>query len=223
MATKTIILRPTSVTCDDETLVTLYPTDTLMSNAHILVNETTADDDATYITNGLGSNIHYHFSYTKPDDLKNVSKFSFKVRYKAEGTESGTTYTICFASNNYNIGSSTGGSSTEYTDVSESITTDISDSIIAEFNNVSSTCNFYITQATATGNNKSKPIRTTQIYVEITYEDNNAAISYFKQDGNWVNIGVLTMYYKRNNKWRKLNDADLESYTNTNYITEVLE
>lgn len=223
MATKTIILRPTSITSNDESLVTLYPTDTMMSNAHMLVNEEIADDDATYITSGLGSRIQYRFTYTRPDDLNNISGFSFTVRHKSEGSDSGTTYTLYLTSNNYVICSTSSGNSAAYSNTSDNITDDIRNSIITEFDNVESSLNFYITQSTATGSSKNKPIRTTQIYVELTYVDNNAVVSYFKQNGTWVKLDNFIMYYKRNHQWTLLNDLQLDLYSNKNYLSEVIE
>ena len=145
MATKTLILRPTSVTSDDASLVTLYPADTALANAHILVNEEIADDDATYITGGLGSNIHYHFTFIKPDDLKNITGFSFVVRYKfeASSTQHNAAYTMYLGSNNYTLCTITANSTT-YLDTNESITDDIKNEIINTLNN-SQNLNFYIT------------------------------------------------------------------------------
>ena len=177
MATKTLILRPTSITCDNESLVTLYPSGTTLSNAHLLVNEEVTDDDATYITGGLGSNINYHFTFAKPDDFKNVTKFSFTVRHKLEASsqQHSIAYEIYLNANNYTLCTMT-ENSTVYSDMNENITDDIQNSIVNALNN-DQNLNFYITQAVSTGNNKkSKPIRTTQMYIEITYETNEAVI-----------------------------------------------
>lgn len=223
MATKTIILRPTSVTSDNETLVTLYPTDTAMANAHILVSEEVADEDATYITSGLGSNVYYHFACAKPEDLKAVTGFSFKIRYRTEGTTSGTTYELNILSSTYSIASTGTTNNTAYVDVVDNLTDDIKSAIITDFNNGSSTWDFNIGQITAKGQSKHKPIRTTQIYIEITYEDNQEVVSYFKQDGTWLPLGGFIMYYKRNDKWNPINDSDLANYSNKKYLLEVIE
>lgn len=224
MATKTLMLRPTSITCDDASLVTLYPADTILANAHMLVNEEVADDDATYITGGLGSNIHYHFTFTKPDDLKNIIGFSFLVRHKLEASsqQHSIAYTIYLGSDNHTLCTMT-DNTTVYADMNENISDDIKTSIISSLNN-SQNINFYITQTVSTGNsNKSKPIRTTQMYIEVIYESNDTVIQYFKQNDKWINIGELSVYYKRNYEWNVLNDLQINSYTNKKYLTEVIE
>lgn len=221
MATKTLILRPMSITSDDISLVTFYPSDTTIDNAHILVNEEVADDDATYITGGLGSGINFHFSFTKPEDLKNITGFSFKVRNKFEtsGSNHNVTYNMHIENNSYALSSLT-TNPTVYTDMSESILDDTRNIIIGILNN-NQNLNFYITQTSGT-NNKSKPIRTTQMYIEITYESNDAVLQYFKQNNEWVNIGELNIYYKENNEWSSLNEVQLESYISKKYLIEVI-
>jgi hypothetical protein len=221
MATKTLVLRPISITSDDTSLVTFYPSDTTMDNAHILVNEEVADDDATYITGGLGSGINFHFSFTKPEDLKNITGFSFKVRNKFEtsGSNHNVAYKIYIENNNYTLNSLT-ANSTVYTDMSESIVDDIRNAIISALDS-NQNLNFYITQTSGT-NSKSKPIRTTQMYIEITYESNDAVLQYFKQNNEWINIGELNIYYKKNNEWYSLNEVQLESYIDKKYLIEVM-
>lgn len=223
MATKTLILRPTSVTCSDESLVTLYPSGTILSNAHLLVGEEVADDDATYITGGLSSNINYHFMFDKPNDLKNITKFSFMVRYKLEASSQNhtVTYKIYLNTDNYTLCTMT-DNSTVYSDMNENITDDIKSSIVNTLNN-GQNLNFYITQAITGNSAKSKPIRVTQIYIEITYESNEFVIQYLKQNNTWINIGELSIYYKRNYKWNPLNDVLLESYIDKKYLVEVIE
>lgn len=224
MATKTLILRPTNVTCDNESLVTLYPTDTTLSNAHLLVNEEVADDDATYITGGLGSNINYHFTFTKPEDLKNITGFSFVVRHKLEASSSqhSIEYKIYLNTNNYTLCTMT-ENSTIYSNMSENITDDIKNVIIGILNNAQD-LNFYITQAVSTGSSsKSKPIRTTQMYIELTYENNDAILQYFKQNNKWINIGEFAVHYKRNGKWSLLNDLQIDWLTNEQYLIEVIK
>ena len=227
MATKTLILRPTSVTSNDETLVTLYPISTTMAEAHVLVSEATADDDSTYIVSKLGSVVHYHFAFTKPADFKNASNFNFNVRYKSEGgATTGTAYTLNFGTDSgYSIGSTGTTNQASYIDIAGTITTTDAEAIIAKFNDTSSDLTFYITQSTATGASKNKPIRTTQIYVEISYEDisSQEALSYFKSNGEWINLGVYNAYYKKNNKWTSLKASDLDPYSSKKYKIEVIE
>jgi hypothetical protein len=224
MATKTLILRPASITCDNESLVTLYPADTTMANAHILVNEESSDEDATYITGGLGSNISYHFVFTKPENLKNITGFSFTVRHKLEANSSqhSISYNMYLGSDNYTLCTMTENPTT-YVDMIDTITDDIKSTIVGTLDDANSV-NFYITQAVATGNsNKSKPIRTTQMYIEITYETNDIVLQYFKQGDAWISLGEFSMYYKRNHRWDLLNDSQLDSHINKNYLIEVIK
>ena len=221
MATKTLILRPTSVTSDDDSLVTLYPSGTSMTSAHMLVGEETADEDATYITGGLGSNIHFHFTFSKPSDLKNIIGFSFTVRnkYEASSSNHNISYNLYINSNSYTLCSLT-GNPTIYTDMSSSITSEIQNEIIGLLNN--GDLEFFVTQAAGTGS-KGKPIRTTQMYIIITYESNDAVLQYFKQNDQWTNIGELTIYYKNSDEWTLLNDAQIELYINDEkYLIEVI-
>lgn len=223
MATKTLILRPTSITSSDESKVTLYPSDTTMANAHMLVNEETADDDATYIIGGLGSTINYHFSFTMPSDLKNILGFSFVVRHKMDASSSNHSvqYRMALGSGEYLLGTLT-TNPTAYDDMFSALDEDTTDEIISSLSGTT-TSNFYVEQIVATGNNKSKPIRTTQMYIEITYENNTSTIQYVKQNGIWVNIGELNFYYKRNGSWRKRNDNELDQFLDKNYAMGVIE
>lgn len=224
MATKTIILRPTSITCDNESLVTLYPSSVTMANAHTLVNEEVADDDATYITGGLGSNINYHFNISKPDDLKSITGFSFIVRHKMEASSilHSIAYKMYLGTDNFTLNTFTTNELT-YLNMNDSVTNDVKDAIISLMNDTSD-FNFYITQAVSTGTSKSKPIRTTQIYIEITYESNDAVVQYLKQNDTWVNIGELAIYYKQNYKWGAINDIQVSSlFADKYYLSEVIE
>ena len=225
MATKTLILRPTSITSENTSLVTLYPSDTTMDNAHILVNEEVADDDATYITGGLGSNVSYHFNFTKPDDLKKITGFSFLIRHKFEASSAQhtITYQLYIGANNYTLKSLAGSDNpTVYTDMNENITDEIRNAIISAINDEQNT-SFYITQTITGNSSKSKPIRTTQIYIEIIYENNASIIQYLKQNNTWINIGELNLYYKRNAKWSKKNDHELDRFFDKNYVTRGIE
>lgn len=221
MATKTLILRPISVTSTDESLVTLYPTDTTMANAHTLVNEEVADDDATYITGGLGGSINYHFSFTKPDDLENITDFSFKVRQRLEAssTASSTSYQIYLTSGNYTL-CTFSEDATAYTDLSSSLATDNMNSILGEFNNATSKLDFYITQTVASAN-KAKPTRTTQLYIEITYQNSVKDAVYLKQNNEWVKLNNAMLYRRYNHSWSLLDYSILEK--NNEYLIKEVE
>lgn len=219
MAIKTLILRPVSITATDESLVTLYPTDTAMANAHTLVGEETADDDATYITGGLGGVINYYFSFTKPEDLKEVTGFSFKVRYMTESGSSTVDFQLYLSSYNYTLCSST-NSITAYTDASSAFTSDDMNAIVGKFNSTTSNLDFYVTQTVATGN-KLKPTRVTQMYIEVTYQDNAGNIVYLKQNDEWIKLNEPILYRRYNNKWSLL---DLSIMTDgSNYIMREVE
>lgn len=224
MATKTLILRPISITSDNTSLITLYPSGTTIDNAHILVNEEVADDDATYVTGGLGSNVNYHFNFTKPSDFKKATGFSFLIRHKFEASSSQhtVTYQLYIGADNYTLISLAGSDNpTIYTNMNENITDEIRNAIISAINGEQNT-SFYITQ-TITGSSKSKPIRTTQIYIEIIYEDNASIIQYFKQNGKWINIGDLNIHYKKNSQWKALNELQIDPYIEKKYVIEVIE
>lgn len=219
MAVKTVILRPISVTTSNESLVSFYPSDTTLPNAHLLVNEEVADDDSTYIVGGLGGNVNYHFSFTKPNNLKDVADFSFIVRSRVEsGTGDSTSYSLHLQSNKYSL-LTVSNNSTSYVDSSDATSTDIKTSIVADLNATTSNLEFYISQDVATGTNKSKPTRVTQIYVIITYNDNNDDVFYMKKGGSWIKLGN-TILWKYNNTWSSLN-LGLIANNSKFYVKEV--
>ena len=227
MATKTLILRPVSVTCDDTSLVTLYPTSTALSEAHLLVNEETADDDATYITSGLGSNVNYHFVFDKPSDFKNIIGISILIRYKFESTSTmhSLTYTVNLDTESFAITNTATQTSTAYVDQIESFADDLQSMIAAELNSTQS-LSFYITQAlSTTQSNKSKPVRTTQMYIEVTYESSDPILQYFKQANKWISLGELALYYRSSDSWDLLTDLQIDEYVDANkkYLIEVID
>lgn len=206
MATKTLILRPVKVTCDDETLVTFYPDTAALSTAHMLVNEEVADDDSTYVLASAGSNVYYHFNYVKPSDLKNINSFTFYVKIKAETAGSNSNYNnINYSinlSSQYTLPSSKLGTEAGYIIHSGAGNSDdITANIIQEFNDTTSDLNFYITQNVASGG-KNNPIRTTQIYVEIIYEPED--IIYIRSNDVWDITEYTELYFKNNVEWVKL-------------------
>ena len=227
MASKTLILRPISLTSDDESKVTFYPSNTTIANAHMLVNEETADDDATYITSDLGSNVNYHFVFDKPSDFKNIIGISILIRYKFEASSSmhSLTYTVNLSTESFAITNTTTPTSTIYADQIENFTDDLQSAIVTELNNTQS-LSFYITQAlSTTQSSKSKPVRTTQMYIEVTYENNSSVLQYFKQDTKWVNIGELAMYYRSRDSWDLLTDLQIDAYIDPDkkYLIEVID
>lgn len=88
MATKTLILRPTSITVEDEALISFYPAETPIDKAHLLVNEEVSDDDSTCIIISPGGTVYYHFDYIIPSNLANVTNFTLIHKGRAEVSSS---------------------------------------------------------------------------------------------------------------------------------------
>jgi hypothetical protein len=203
MATKTIILRPSLVTASDVNLVTLYPSDTTFNTAYLLVNEETADDAATYISCSIQSELIYTFYYNRPIYPIKITDISIHARHKAESAgsldTSNTIKNTLLIPTEFTCETSVLGKSTEYIDFNVSI--DNKEGILQEINNMISdgfTIKWKLTMPTGT---KDKPIRTTQIYITITYEDLFENF-YIKNNDNWEQISGI-IYAKYGDTWKR--------------------
>ncbi len=230
MATKTLILRPIRVGASDESLMTLYPSDTTISNAHLLVNEEVADDDATYVSiTGAGTKAYYYFQYNKPEELISITDVAIKTRDKLEsGSNAGVG---SFAINNTTYGVITTGSvsTSEYNELA--LVASNSDSFLEAWNNATSDTTIEVGRSVHTNSSKASPIRTTQVYIEITYEAsepiepdpeptiNNVILT--KKNGLWTTINYISVYCKNSNSWVLSDDYILQN--NQKYTIKEVE
>ena len=212
MATKTLILRPTSVTAPDESLITLYPSDTAMADAHALIGEEIADDASTYIQCANNSTINYHFNFIKPDDFKEITNISFFMRYGGTNNNGSSNIALQMglASTNYSLGT-LALSGSAYVDSFGTIADIDKTNIIAKLNNATLSLDFYVQQTVSSANKVSVP-QVTQVYIEVTYENNKNSTLYMKQNGEWV-LYNYEIYHKRNCKWNIPNFSTLQSNT----------
>ena len=226
MATKTLILRPHIVNFEDETLITLYPSGTSITNASILVDDEVADDDSTYILGSKGSVIYYSFRDWIPEDLGAITDFKIYSRCKAE--VAGTSNQSNPFSFVYNGDGTDGtriaylsqylGKDTEY--VTKTFDESINDeTLLSHLYNmiISSYISFdiMISQNIDT-DSKSNPIRITQVYIEITYETKKTFKPiYLKSNNIWTPIQG-TIYQKTNGVWTETTPETLQN--NTKYL-----
>jgi hypothetical protein len=225
MATKKLILRPIASTCPKESLVTLCPNDTTIDNAYKLINESTADNDSTYVTYAARGNMYWYFNYTKPEDLISVSEVNIKVTCKAESVPpQGSSVTMqgkIYHNNSLTLTpAAIAVKTTEYTELIHSWP---STDHLTFFNPDNfSPIEFYISQAIGTGN-KIVPIRVTQTYIEIVYEssEENSETIYLKQNNVWDIINSQSIYLKSNNNWILSDSSILQN--NTNYIIKEVD
>ena len=212
MATKTLILRPTSITVEDESLISFYPAETSMDKAHLLVNEEVPDDDSTCIIISPGGTVYYYFDYIMPSDLDNVTNFKMIHKGRAEVSSSSAgnmlSNSISIENNNYTMTGQTYGESVEYKITNCSIVGGDSseEDFLNYFNTIKQNTAFYIKQSVGTAT-KNNPIRITQLYIEITYTTDTTT-TYIKTNGSWVETPI-TIYEKNNGSWITSNLSNL--------------
>ena len=226
MATKTLILRPVRVTTDDESLVTLYPSNTTMANAHTLVSEEVADDDATYIwLTGAKGAVRYYFEYTKPEDLISITNFTVTLKEKLESGSNVGGYNFYINNTMQAIGGSITLNTSEYNFYTLSPNTDKAlTSIINLFSEATSDTEIYFYRNVNSNSSKASPLKTTQVYMEITYEAKEEAkpdLIYLKKDNIYTQVNYNSIYSKNNNSWVITDISSLQN--NEKYIIKEVE
>lgn len=214
MATKTLILRPVKVTCDDESLVTPTPNDTTIDNWHLLVNEEVRDDNSTYLLCKSPSNVSYHFNYIKPIDMQNIVGFNLHIVDKCNNAVTTTFSYTLFLVNNYVLPNFSRDTNTSWATEDKIITANQSDSTNI-FNELNSVSDFYVTQGLSSGNmgNKVGEVLVTQVYIEIIYE--SVDIIYFKSNDIWMRNLCPGVYSKNNVEWVKLKSSAESFFDNS--------
>lgn len=220
MASKTLILRPIAITCGDESLVSFYPTDATIANAHLLVDEETADDDSTYITLSPGAAVKYYFEYNKPYNCTAITDVSFRFRSCPEVKGSNNmsnqiSHKVEILDYDDSIsmyGHSFATSDVMYYDYDA---TETNKGNIATYLSGVSNANINISQTVGTGD-KNNPIRTTQVYMQITYDYENGL--YLKENGEWQTVDGI-VYHKQSGTWI---ETDTTVFTAGKYKLQIL-
>lgn len=231
MATKTLILRPTSnSTSSNIRNYTLYPSDTATANIYLLLSEEKADDDATYISTS-GTLALDGVYFTVPTEYTNITPIAIRlfVRTKTissakaaspslriDGVEGLSTNTLDYIVINY--------------DAYETNSTEISE-IDAVWNALVTGDFFLALGASNTNSSGGKStstfeVRYTQIYIEADYEEGpDFPIAYVKNDSEWVQAEAI--YHKENGEWVECEENTLTNgsryrvvYLNNN-LTEI--
>ena len=225
MATETLILRPTHI-CDAGMLTVTpgcYPTDTSLDDMPVLISEEIPDDDSSYITLSVGTCV----AFTIPEKFLGINPLTATLYYRQK-LESGqnpittTEITIGYitrdTSKNHNkmngitdfinIASQSTPNSNNYTTFNDVVPETSLASL--DFNNTVVT-NIFITCITtpsnSSDNSKSTIARTTQMYLEVTYEDPDSPDTptttetiYLKQNNSWTSVPCI-IYQKQNGTW----------------------
>ena len=233
MATKTLILRPIKVSTSNDSLVTLQPSSTTMSNAHTLVNEEVADDDSTYVAiTGTGGKVYYYFEYNKPENLESITNVVVIAREKLETGSNLGGVSLYINDTSYPL---SGGSisTTEYNtrtcEASTSTSSTVLDKIISALKDATSADKIYFQRTVNTNSSKMSPLRTTQVYMEITYEASEPIppepvvdkVISIKKNGVWTTINHTLIYHKINNVWTASDTSILQN--NQKFIIKEVE
>jgi hypothetical protein len=190
MATKTLILRPTSTIEALETSAT--PSDTAVENYHMLVNEIECDEAATKVN--LTSKTAYVVFGIDNIDLHGYKVVDAKL-YVNCGCSAACTFVILsqLYSNSNLIKEYTSSTSIgiKYTVYEKELT-----EIISSFNqNIDS---IHIKCSYTVSNNKAITVYLSQLYFELTIETPDI---YVKEQNNWQSYTFSSYYRKKNNIW----------------------
>lgn len=208
MAEKTVILRPVASAKGNGT-PTLFPPETTIENAYLLVNEVVADDDATYILCS-STTIGVDLSFVLPTE-RNIKKVLTHIRVKSDGTDRAADVGLrAYPSDGSSLSSVGTGAypSAPGTGGWEDYEVDFSDHVklLEAINNSQ-----YITIVADVNGGASKQQDSdkvtmvdtyiTQVYLELIYEDGETVTSplYLRQNGVWVQMG--TIYRKEGGAW----------------------
>lgn len=216
MAAETIILRPIDI-CGSVSanMPTHYPSDTDILKLYTLINEEYPDDDASYIQL---SQI-YCAAFAIPDRFIGKTPTNIKVYYRCRGTSSDAVCEINISTGYINPGDGTELNkvdSANYIEIGSNIAVPqqyttlyinmpeetISSSLI--FNETKTYIFIWPGFKSATNTSKNATVNTTQIYLEVTYSDDDPETTldniYLKENGTWISV-PCTIYQKQNGSW----------------------
>ena len=221
----TEILRPVLFTSSADGGCSFIPAST-EDQAYTLVNEITADDDATYIniTGSLFFIVLYFTSKKLKTDYDKISSINIVAKIKADPSITLLTTGLYLYDD-----SSVGGSN----DIQNTITHNTSDweFVNALFNNKEDikqviesaltynaenplAIHFGVARGANNTQGKNYSLSITQVYVEVAYEDDSSDTPtsetiYLKDNGSWSSI-PCAIYQKQNDIWVLADSSVLE-------------
>lgn len=219
MATETLILRPSYVV--NRTNCAYFPSDFDVEQIHLLIAEETADNDSTYIIIGASALTNPNLSFVVPKEYQSKTPTAIKICGVARGYETTEAETLQLQFRYTDSNAENGYSALELEAIS--IATDWtyfetsypSEQINAAYewmiNNPSGIQ--IITNCDSTTKNTAEGIALTQMYLEVTYEEEEDIITYavyLKNNGVWeTNRGVV--YKKIDGSWQEATPVSLST------------
>lgn len=191
------------------------------NSGYLMISETTADDDTTYIYQTISSlsnsslTSKFILSNTFPNTSFRITSAKLYIRGKssADGIYSGS----------YKLSTDTISSSFSLSTSYQTSTFEITSYFMDNIYNSSNFPNISIELTTSGQKTSNKDndfqIRITQIYLELIYEEisvENENAIYIKQDSSWVKCAAV--YRKINNSWVLQSDLTSVFDENLNYI-----
>lgn len=224
MATGTIIFRPSS---DNS----LNHSCSRGSQGYILISDSSADDDSTYIYQtvssmyGSSETSSFILTGTLPSEKINITAVRLYSRAKKSSSDLDATY-HCYFGVGTNAGGSSSNSGTSAT-LSQNYSTINNDSqeMVTNINSYINSNNSFptISVAITTEGNLSDlkandgNIRVTQVYMEVDYETvEEENYIYIKENGNWSTYSKI--YKKINNSWIEQTNLEEVFNSSTNYV-----
>lgn len=222
MATE--ILRPVKGKGQTANFIYYPDNSTVVSNVndtYLLVNETNADDDASYVqlnTGSLGAFDAQFDSENLRADYSRIVNCRLAVRVKGDPSLDKLDVTL--------MGYSSSGTPQDV--YAETIVLETSEWETVFLNVDSSTVNdaitltlkyqpqnpliiFKLLSSSVNGSSKnSSTLKITQVYLEITYVDETTETVYLKENGSWTPVPCV-IYQKQNGAWVETTTAVLEN------------
>lgn len=225
MAIEKIILRPvnTILSLVPNSNAIYFPTDYDETKLHLLVSEKIADNDSTYIVaKGIGGTPGFSFSI--PENYHN--KIPTEIKVCGTGSSYDSTDSEEFLRITFPI---------SYNSEEETTRTNVADcptsftllnwtyfEIIIPMDDISGFYNYMIEYSdkyhllptcSSIAKNSSDGIAITQLYLELTYEEESSFETiYIKDNNSWSSIEGL-IYKKQNGVWEKIDSSILQNST----------
>lgn len=213
MAEQSVILRPmssSSTTSDVDNGMNVQPTDTTLEDVYLLVNETEADDDATYVE--LTAVISSFDLYFEKLLMTNISGVKLHCRCDSQGTTHALRAQLTavpiegselneITSSALNTDPCTTGWANYALDFSDEVTL-IEALNNSEYTQIRATCLSGAAPSSSKGSNGVGVVKYTQVYLELTYDNSETTTTplYLRENGVWVAVEG-TVYQKVNGAW----------------------
>lgn len=203
MATE--ILRPTATKDGVPADILLHPDTTQATDAHRLLNEDAADDDATYIEfTKVLQYIYFHFASEKL--LTDYSKIKYcrgTVRGKTSSLKLPITVQVEYIDASSRTSNIIEPTSTDWTSYSFDIDVSRFISVMEECVSSNKEPLIMLSCSSSSDDKNTMSLCITQVYIEVTYDDGTTETTdtiYLKEDGSWTSISG-TIYKKQDGAW----------------------